>query len=384
MADTFMTELCILKVRHLWDVSIPISQTERKSLILTGKNGSGKTSILEALREFLKSLCSLFLQDTGDRYWLEQLSRGDYAHLGAALIPVFADYYGLRRKCEQGTFILAYYGDSREMNLEVPRNIQRITPKASYSLDDHPGKDLVKYLVNLKTTQAFALTSGNQARAREIQSWFDRFLEVLRDIYESPSLELKFDIETFAFTIEMDGREPFDFNTMSMGYAAVFDIISDLMMRMEGKRRYDLEGLVLIDEIETHLHVDLQKKIMPVLMKLFPNIQFVVTTHSPFVLNSTPNAVIYDLENHTLVKDGLTNLPYEGVVEGYFGAERMSQELKEKFQRYQVLSKQAILTDQEWVELDGLELYLDEVPDFLALDFATEYGRLRLENANRG
>ena len=60
-----------------------------------------------------------------------------------------------------------------------------------------------------------------------------------------------------------------------MGYAAVFDIIGDLIMRMESKHRYDLEGLVLIDEIETHLHVDLQKKIVPILTQLFPNIQFV-------------------------------------------------------------------------------------------------------------
>ena len=96
-----------------------------------------------------------------------------------------------------------------------------------------------------------------------------------------------------------------------MGYAAVFDIIGDLIMRMESKHRYDLEGLVLIDEIETHLHVDLQKKIVPILTQLFPNIQFVLTTHSPFVLNSTANAVVYDLEKKLLVKDGLTDLPYE-------------------------------------------------------------------------
>ncbi len=56
-------------------------------------------------------------------------------------------------------------------------------------------------------------------------------------------------------------------------------------MRMEKKfgHKYDAEGLVLIDEIETHLHLSLQKKIMDFLCKMFPNIQFVVTTHSPFI-----------------------------------------------------------------------------------------------------
>ena len=50
-------------------------------------------------------------------------------------------------------------------------------------------------------------------------------------------------------------------------------------------KMYDLQGIVLIDEIETHLHVELQKKILPFLTNFFPNIQFVITTHSPFILN---------------------------------------------------------------------------------------------------
>ena len=171
---------------------------------------------------------------------------------------------------------------------------------------------------------------------------------------------------------------------MSMGYAAVFDIIGDLIMRMEAKRRYDLEGLVLIDEIETHLHVELQKKIVPILMELFPNIQFVLTTHSPFILNSTPNAVVYDLENATLVTDGLTNLPYEGIVEGYFRADLLSQELRQKFEEYRALVRKQDLTDAEFAKAAELELYLDEVPDYLALDFSAEYSRLKLEFSKRG
>lgn len=99
----------------------------------------------------------------------------------------------------------------------------------------------------------------------------------------------------------MPGREPFTFDTLSSGYAAVLDIVVDLMMRMEKKagKRYDLEGVVLIDEIEAHLHLELQKKIMPILTGIFPNIQFIVTTHSPFILNSIENTVIYDLANQS-------------------------------------------------------------------------------------
>ncbi len=43
------------------------------------------------------------------------------------------------------------------------------------------------------------------------------------------------------------------------------------------------------------------EKILPILTMLFPNIQFIITTHSPFILSSISNAVIYDLENKALM-----------------------------------------------------------------------------------
>ena len=107
-------------------------------------------------------------------------------------------------------------------------------------------------------------------------------------------------------------------------------------MRAE-KKGDNIEGVVLIDEIETHLHLELQKKILPLLVQMYPRIQFIVSTHSPFILSSIDNAVIFDLENKTLVSDGMSNLPYEGIVEGYFETERLSDALREKFERYKTL-----------------------------------------------
>ena len=157
-------------------------------------------------------------------------------------------------------------------------------------------------------------------------------------------------------------------------------------MRMEAnaKGRYDLEGIVLIDEIETHLHVELQKKIVPILMGLFPNIQFVLTTHSPFVLNSAKNSVVYDLEKRLLAADGLTNLPYDGIVEGYFGADLLSQELEEKFRQYVSLTQKRDLSDADYVKIEELEMYLDEVPDYLAVKWKAEYNRRKLDFSVRG
>lgn len=411
MDATFMTDFRIRNVRHLREVNIPLSTTERKALILTGKNGCGKTSVLVALRQFLEFVVASNFSVEEDiretiNYYEKQLRqesgtdagklkaekdrknlevfKNKLVHWTEGAIAGFNSYADLREKYQKGYYVMAYYGDSREIEVEISRNIEKVELKQVYSLTDHPSKQLVKYLVNLKTTAAFAQTNNNPQRAQEIRDWFSRFEQVLRAIYEDDTLVLDFDIESFAFTIRQENREPFDFNSMSMGYAAVFDIIADLIMRMETHRRYDIEGMVLIDEIETHLHVELQKKIVPILMELFPNIQFVLTTHSPFILNSTDNAVIYDLENGILVEDGLTNLPYEGVVEGYFGADLLSQELRNKFELYRNIVNQTELADSDYAKAAELELYLDEVPDYLAVDFSTEYSRLKLELANRG
>lgn len=204
----------------------------------------------------------------------------------------------------------------------------------------------------------------------------------MRRLFEDDSLRLEFDEESFEFKIEQLGKESFDFNTLSGGYAAVLDIVVDIMIRMEKRTNrtfcFDMPGIVLVDEIETHLHLELQRKVLDFLTAIFPNIQFIVSTHSPFILNCLDDAVIYDLEKHLLVENGLTNVPYDGVVEGYFGADKLSMQLQEKFERYKALVKKEHLSDDDFDEIVKLELYLDEIPDYLALDISTEYQKLKL------
>ena len=55
MEQLFITNLTIQKVRHLKDITIPLSEKHIKHLILTGKNGSGKTSVVEAMAGYLNN-----------------------------------------------------------------------------------------------------------------------------------------------------------------------------------------------------------------------------------------------------------------------------------------------------------------------------------------
>lgn len=408
MTDTFLTGIEIKHMRHLRDISIPLSTEQRKHLILTGKNGSGKTSVLEALKANLEYLVS---SDFKLRSELEKMleynntklrqegtsnaikkqkedAKGNVSFWERKLLKwtdgvvAQCDYMTLREKYNAGNFIIAYYKATRFSKVETSNTIEHIELKDRYQIQDTPGTKLVKYMVGLKATQAFAAQKKDTKRVEEIENWFCRFESVLKSVFEDPSLILDFDIENFRFSIIQKNRDPFDFNTLSSGYAAVFDIINDLVMRVE-KKGDNIEGIVLIDEIETHLHLELQKKILPLLVQMYPKIQFIVSTHSPFILNSIDNAVIFDLENKTLVSDGLADLPYEGIVEGYFETDRLSEELREKFERYKALVSKNQLSDAEYAEITELEVSLDEIPDYLALEFATEYQRLKLEFENR-
>ena len=157
--------------------------------------------------------------------------------------------------------------------------------------------------------------------AEQIAQWFASFEDLLRQIYQDNELKLKFNYKDYSFKICTEGKE-FKFTQTSDGFAAILDIVADLILKMQTPdnltRAYQKKGIVLIDEVETHLHLELQKVIMPILTKVFPNIQFIITTHSPFVLNSLNNAVAFDLE-HREVIDELTQYSYEALAEGYFG-----------------------------------------------------------------
>lgn len=128
---------------------------------------------------------------------------------------------------------------------------------------------------------------------------------------------------------------------------------------------YDTEGIVLIDELETHLHISLQKKILPFLTEFFPNIQFIVATHSPYILNSIDNCVIYDLENHIRMED-MSGYSAEGIVEGYFGQESYSERLLERVRRYKELVEIKNPSDDERAERAKILVEMKQVSGDLA------------------
>ena len=412
MKQIYIQNIKINKVRHLEKIHLPVGDNGCKHIILTGKNGSGKTSVLDAMATFINSVTvgkdpEQLIEDMEGseraiKFWNKekdkrQLSQAEenlhYEKIqlekstAGVWIDFNASFMDIRKQFEEGKFIVAYYKANRVFSSIEPKHVEKIQLKSEYSIDETPRSEFIKYLLDLKMMEALAASNGKKDKAETIATWFKKFEGLLKKIFDDDSVRLEFDEETFKFSIVMDGREPFDFNTLSSGYAAVLDIVVDLIIRMEKQlnRSFDfsISGIVLIDEIETHLHLELQKNVMKLLTTVFPNIQFIVSSHSPFILNSLDNVFIYDLEKRTLVKHGLADVPYSGIVEGYFKADELSDELRHKFETYKELANKPKLDNDDYDQIADLEMYLDEIPDYLALKLTTEYKELKAKLRNR-
>lgn len=406
MEQVILNNIEIKKVRHLKNIDINIAEGKCKHVILTGKNGSGKTSLLDSMAAFIGSvttginpqeiISNIEYDKDAIQYYTE---RREYLQLkqrkkeldeqkkllekatAGVWLKFNKSFAVIRELFEKGQFVVAYYKAERVFSAIEPKHVEKIELKTGYSINENPRNEFVKYLLDLKVTQALSIANGNNDKAQKISEWFLKFEQLLKKIFDNESVRLEFDEEKFKFSIIMDGREPFDFNTLSSGYAAILDIVVDLIIRMEKqtKRTFDfnISGIVLIDEIETHLHLELQKNIMELLTTVFPNIQFVVSSHSPFILNSLNDVVIYDLENNVLVEHGLSDVPYSGIVEGYFNADQLSDELRAKFEEYKKLAQKPQFAEDDYERIADLEMYLNEIPDYLAINITTQYQELK-------
>ena len=138
----------------------------------------------------------------------------------------------------------------------------------------------------------------------------------------------------------------------------------------------------MIDEIETHLHLALQKEILPILTELFPRVQFIVTTHSPFVLSSANNATAYDLEHRQMISN-LATYSYSALAEGYFGVENESSYISLQLAKLQNLLEQDNLDATQSNEMKRLICEFEKLPEAASPAVFARFTRLKIAHADK-
>lgn len=404
----FVTNIHITKLYHLEGIDIPIHDEKCPHLIITGKNGSGKTVLLNAITEFFNNtkddvrLDFLNLEKSYQnmqKAYLESSTISQKASFQQNMLYFSKEMnriYGkvnvnlnkveeLIQKYQSGDFILAMYEACRIVKMNEPQNPTKPKYKKNSRVKETNTFEFLNFLSDLKIQEALARNEKQLKDADEIDTWFLNFQRLLQELYQDKELKLEFNYKDYSFRICTDGKR-FKFTELSDGFSAMLDIIADLIMKMQDGKTlsgsYQKEGIVLIDEIETHLHLELQKMVLPFLTKLFPNIQFIVTTHSPFVLNSIPNAVAYDLERQEVLND-LTEYSYESLAEGYFGVKTPSSYTEMQLNRLKGLLEKEDWSDSDKLEVKRLTTDFDRIPEAISPLIVGGYRQLAVKYANR-
>lgn len=401
----FIKNIKVNKLFHLHDFAIEIPK-ENPHLLLTGKNGSGKTVLLRAIADFLDIVKEDGAMNFANYYkqlefWQNKKNNTPQEILQANQQITFyqnqidklygkieldlVDMAKLIEEYPKKEFIISFYGAGRLTKMNEPKNPTKPNLQVKGKADISLTNQFLYFLSDLKVQEALARNEQQLEDANNIKAWFDDFENLLKEIYQDDNLQLVFNYKDYTFTIKTGGKA-FKFTEMSDGFMAAIDIIADLILKMQDgnslTRCYQKQGVVLIDEIETHLHLELQRIVMPLLTRVFPNIQFIVTTHSPFVLSSMPNAVAYDLEHREEIND-LTEYSYEALAEGYFGVKTESSYMEMRLNSLRALLEKDGLTNGEIEQLQTLIADFGQIPEVVSPTLVGEFMRLKVEHSDK-
>ncbi|HEX8349209.1 MAG TPA: AAA family ATPase [Hymenobacter sp.] len=343
----YLQELIVNDAYAVKNLRIPVFEAGQpfKHLILTGRNGSGKTTVLQALVRVIRyDAANGQVTKIKVNQLKYSIATGDYPQHTATwqnevaelskVEPHFtsnnsADYKGFAHNVNQ--IIITFFEATRKIQVKDVATIAREDELEKQLLQSQPNQSpaalFKQYLVNKKVFQVFDTMEGKQEGAKQQEQFFTKLEYTLAKIFEDPDIKLEFVRENFEFYINLSDGRRFTFNQLSAGFSAFLSILTELLMRTDLLRKqandytYDPCGFVLIDEPETHLHLEMQYQILPLLTSLFPNLQFIVATHSPAVASSIKGATVFDLSTGEVLGDEAAGSSYSELMQTHFGVE---------------------------------------------------------------
>lgn len=224
---------------------------------------------------------------------------------------------------DQRVYIASKTQELNELKLNFAKIVNEdatLNPLTSVS------KFFLQYLIEQKQNQAYAIADDEELEIKKYGAFFKRVEDLFKNLYEDSSLKLKHKLKENLFYFEFEGGLKAGFNQIADGFKSVLVMVSEILLQQKAfmdSKKLDVEpsGIVLIDEIEAHLHMSLQEKIFPALTKFFPKLQFIIATHSPQVCASNRNTILYDLTTNHLETNYLGGISYDVLSKAHFGLE---------------------------------------------------------------
>lgn len=331
--------------------------------VLIGNNASGKTTILDAIAMLLATYFQgsrittgggtlkksdaryivkqvegqVFLQPQ-DNVWLRAVANlaesseplewirelGDRGGKAKALIE-----YGnnSRRQVQDGNTyelpLLLYYGAGRLW--ELHRDMKTSSPGSQL--------DAYRYCLDPKTDQYVFLKWFKQLTLSQLQRGIS--IPALHAVSDAViqcipgAKSFFFDIGEDKILIELEKEGIVRFDDLSDGFRNMVAMVADISHRCSklnphlGSKAAKLtQGIILIDELDLHLHPKWQRRVIKDLRTAFPGIQFITTTHSPFIIQSANEGEVIDLDGKSILSGAHSideNIAAPGPVDPWVG-----------------------------------------------------------------
>ncbi|MFV8193311.1 AAA family ATPase [Acinetobacter soli] len=338
-----------------------------KTLILVGKNGTGKTtllsSIVDSLYELSNSAFSDILPKNGNGYKYFRISGASNMRVDSSYAFAYIEYKNkdnhnyeyiekngqissssLKEKTQNllrinisdknGNFKeITNTKESSEFKKDFSSNSYCYFPSDRYELPYWLNRETIKQSEQFVDIKRFNDQLDREILVRrsidDIKQWIlDVFLDSRADlVFEGPNVSTKISTSTLRLLkqsienieniiskivqtdisidlnfrghghsriklVEKGSRKIFSptLDNLSAGQSTLLGIFATIIKysdRLEINKSINLneiEGIVIIDEVDLHLHIELQYQVLPQLIQLFPKVQFIITTHSPFLL----------------------------------------------------------------------------------------------------
>tara|TARA_R110000737_G_C14624499_1_gene494329 strand:+ start:7538 stop:8893 length:1356 start_codon:yes stop_codon:yes gene_type:complete len=266
-------------------------------IFLTGNNGYGKTNILQALARALSSRSDEIVYNANSP--LE-----DTAKITVKIDKQIRELSSLTTiDFNKSTYRVMAYGASR-LDMGSDRNSKEYKPCSS----------LFESQVLLRNIEREGLSrwyfkDGDKFKFEECVDIFKQLIPSLENIIVDEDSEVWY-IEKDE---EGDLLKEVKFNNLATGYQNIISMVGDIILNLSAPRKKsediklknEMKAIVIIDELELYLHPNWQKRLPGILTKIFPNVLFIASTHSPIPLLGAPEgSAIYSVNRNA--KSGVT------------------------------------------------------------------------------
>ena len=339
-----MTQITIKDLRGVGEVELNLDDNKRV-FVFFGSNGVGKTKTLEALAFYYLARTKNFYPR--DVQWNETVEFFDsvtqhsnstnsshgigFRFKKSAKKEILFGELFLLTEWKYSAF--AFLGsNARSQLFSKPTQGHTIKTKSAVGFDiseivnDAIFDGKMSYLGMNIDAHGWFIERAKSVNPYQVESQLkkteiDTVLKCLNKIDPSFSADFLQINDSNQVYIKVDDK-PKELSELSSGFISVVKMIQSIINFYTGFTggHFDLlnvKGVVLIDEIESHLHIEWQTKIVPTLKNLFPNTTFYIATHSPLVLSQLAEGEAYLLkrDDDNVVRSSVINSPNTRLLE---------------------------------------------------------------------